>query len=299
MSSPTIRNNSLAVKKKTVPDNPKLDKLNLVTYAMETDISKKTMSIDETLRLAHAAGLKFVDAMSVSRAHELEEYISAGKRTGVGVYCYTTEISFLGNIDRVWNILKMQLRIASVLGAKLFLIIPYVDGDERKAKNLDKEQLLQTMSHYFTIAIKEAAKYGLRVCFENSDKDCYGLYSPEECNKLLEKTQGLGLVFNTAHAAAYGDDALKFHDAVKNYIVHVHLKDVTITQSTNAEGTPERVIKDAIPGSGAVPIREIYDSMLKLGYPGRFGVCYSHPDDKPLTLTQNSARLPQYLRWTK
>lgn len=279
--------------------------LNLVTYAMERDIAKKVMSIEDTLKLASAAKIKFVDVMNVSRAHELEEYISAIKSTGVGVYCYTAEISFLGNIDRLLNTLKMQLRIAAVLGAKLFLITPYSGAaDERKAKSIGKEQVLQVMAQYFKIAVKEAAKYGLRVCFETADKDAFGLCSSADCKQVLDQTPGLGLVFNTANSVACGEDPKDAHDALKNYIVHVHLKDIKLAESDQKSPTqplaPDgRVMQDAVIGSGIIPVREIYDSMIKAGYPGRFGICYSHADGKPYTLTQNSANLLQYLRWLK
>lgn len=279
--------------------------LNLVTYAMEKDIAKKTMSIEDTLKLASAAKIKYVDVMNVSRAHELEEYISSCKSTGVGVYCYTAEISFLGNIDRLWNNLKMQLRIAAVLGAKLFMITPYSGAsDERKAKNIGKEQVLQIMAQYFKIAVKEAAKYGLRVCFETAEKDVFGLCSSADCKQLLDQTPGLGLVFNTANTIACGEDPKDAHDALKNYIVHVHLKDIKLVESDQRSPAQPlakdgRIMQDVVLGTGIVPVREIYESMKKAGYPGRFGICYSHADGKPYTLSQNSANLLQYLRWLK
>ena len=276
------------------------DKFSLMTFSMAQDLTRKTMSIEDTLRMAANAGIPYVDVMRVS-AKKTSEYRAAMERTGVSVYCYIAVISFFDKEERIKANLEKELEVAASLGAKLFMIVPfYAMVDENKAKKQGKSQVRQYMARGFQIAVEKGKTFGLQVCFETTPQDVLCLSGTEDCKWMLEQVPGLGLVFDTANMLPHGDDPLQSYDVLKEHVIHVHLKDVALEAPRFSLFPKERtqdgqVMRATVFGEGVIPVRELYDLMRKDGYDRYFAIDYIHPAGGPLTLSQNSKQLQRYL----
>lgn len=265
----------------------------LMTFSMAKDLSRKTMTIKDTLQMAADAGIPYVDIMRINQG-QTAEYRTAMKETGVNVYCYTAVISFFEKVEKISFNLDKELQIAISLGAKLFMIVPfYFMVDEMKAKKLSREQVRQYMKKGFGLAVEKGHRAGIPVCFETTPQDELCLSGTEDCRWMLEQVPGLGLVFDTANMLPHGDKTLEAYEVLKSYIVHVHLKDVELRKPGLSllpkEHTPDgKVMQGTVFGEGVVPVREVYERMQDSGYHGCFAIEYIHPAGGALTLVQNS-----------
>lgn len=278
------------------------EQFSLMTFSMARDLSRKTMTVEDTLRMAVDSGVPCIDVMRV-KEKEITLYQEAMKRTGASVYCYIAVISFFEKEGKILANLEKELRVAAALGAKLFMIVPFYSVvDESKAKKLSKEQVRQYMVQGFRIAVEKGSALGLQVCFETTPQDVLCLSGTEDCRWILGQVSGLGLVFDTANMLPHGDKPLKAYEGLKDHIIHVHLKDVMLLEKPRfslfpQEYTPDgKIMQATVFGNGVIPVREIFDRMQKDGYKGRFAIEYIHPKGGPMTLAQNMANLSKYLR---
>ena len=74
-------------------------RLSLMTFPMDVDIWKKTMSVADIFRLAKQAKIPHVDVMNINKK-DLELYCAAIQETGVRVYVYIMRVSFLGSCKK-------------------------------------------------------------------------------------------------------------------------------------------------------------------------------------------------------
>lgn len=116
---------------------------------------------------------------------------------------------------------------------------------------------------------------GLQAIHENCQN--YGGFSAEHTLRLIEEVPGLKLVFDTGNPAFTRDgskpephpwqDALEFYRAVKDQVVHVHIKDCLNPPEGSTE--PE---KYTMPGEGQCRLEEILKEMKADGYDGGFAI---------------------------
>ncbi len=276
------------------------EKFSLMTFSMAQDLARKTMTIEDTLKMAADSGIPCVDVMRVS-TKKVSEYRAAIERTGAGVHCYIAVVSFFDKVERIAINLEKEFEVAASLGAKLFMIVPfYAVIDEKKAKKLGREQVRQCMARGFRIAVEKGKKFGLQVCFETTPQDALCLSGTEDCKWMLKQVPGLGLVFDTANMLPHGDDPLESYELLKEHMIHVHLKDVALEEPRFSlfpkEHTQDGMVMQAtVFGEGVIPVRELYDRMRKDGYDGHFAIEYIHPAGGPMTLSQNSEHLQRYM----
>ena len=281
-----------------------MEKFSLMTFSMAQDLARKTMTVEDTLQMAADAGIPCVDVMRVS-PKRIPEYQAAMERTGASVYCYIAVISFFDKKERIAANLEKELEVAASLGAKLFMIVPfYAAIDEMKAKKLGRELVRQHMVQGFGIAVEKGKRFGLQVCFETTPQDVICLSGTEDCKWMLDQVPGLGLVFDTANMLPHGDDPLESYKALKEYMIHVHLKDVALEEHRFSlfpkEHTKDgQIMRATVFGEGVIPVRELYNQMRKDGYDGCFAIEYIHPSDSPKTLSENSEHLQRYLNVLK
>ena len=124
-------------------------RLSLMTFPMEIDLFKKTMSIRDVLELAQQAGIPNVDVMNV-REGQIPQYLEAMKETGVRVYTYITQISFLGSEKRRNKAIRTSLETAKLLKHQ-GLIALNQDPDTRPPlfirENTGNKEALLTFRH--------------------------------------------------------------------------------------------------------------------------------------------------------
>jgi sugar phosphate isomerase/epimerase len=123
--------------------------------------------------------------------------------------------------------------------------------------------------------VKRFADAGLLAVHENCQN--YGGFSAEHTLRLIEEVPGLKLLFDTGNPAFTLDrskaepypwqDALEFYRAVKEHVVHVHIKDCL----NPPEGSTEPS-KYTMPGEGQARLVETLKEMKADGYTGGFAI---------------------------
>lgn len=273
----------------------------LMTFGMAKDIARKAMTLQDTLKLAADAGIPCVDVMRVA-AKSVPEYKAAMAATDVNVCCYISYISFFAKEKAICATLDRDMAVARDLGAKLFMIVPYyMLIDNRKAKKLGRERVLEIMVRGFRLAVHKGKEYGLKVCFETTPAEEIRLSGIDDCRYVLEQVPELGLVFDTANMLPHGDETLAAYEALKRHIVHVHLKDVALEDAKPALFPDERaadgrLMRGAVFGQGMIPVKEVYARMLRDGYTGQFAIEYVRPTDKACTMQDHMPQLKLHLQ---
>lgn len=281
------------------------DLFTLMTFPFDLEIYKKKMTFADILRVANNAGLAFVDIQSIP-SKKIPEYKAAMADTDVHIYCYIATISFFEEQSKIIKNLEQEMQTAVSLGATLFMIVPYKAMiDTRKAKRMGRTETLNTMVKGFALAVEFGKKYALKVCVETTPQDCICLSGTEDCQYVLEQVPGLGLVFDTANMLPHGDNPLEAYEQLKQYIVHVHLKDVSLKKPGFALWELEldnhgNQMECVLYGNGVIPVRELYERMLKDGYNGKFTLEYARPWNKVWdieTHTKQVLKFTDYLEY--
>lgn len=260
------------------------NRFSLLTFPMEIDLFKKAMSIRDVLALAQQAGIPYVDVMNIQKKQH-QQYRDAMTETGVQIYTYIKQISFLRSDARRDKAIKAALETAKLLHAKYLMIVPYGFPDAYRAKKLGRDQVKTRMIAGFRKAVEMGRLCGIRVCFETTPHDASCLSGTQDCLDVLNAVDDLAFVFDTANMLPHGDDPMEAYEALKGRISHVHLKDVVLEQqpkvSKHSEHTPDgKLMRCVIWGEGIIPVREIYRRMIADGYTGQFAIEYVHPDGK-------------------
>ena len=256
-------------------------RLSLMTFSLALERMTHKLTIEDTLRLAAEAGIPAVDLMNIG-AKDIPSTVSAMNATGVFVNCYIANIPFFASEENILEKLDRQMSTATALRSKLFMIVPYVLPTElKKAKRLGKAKVRERMISGFRTAVAEGKKRDMTVCFETTPYDELALSSAEDCRYILNDVDGLRLVFDTANMLPAREAPLDYYEKLKEYIVHVHLKDVLLTRGKTtfldelaADG---RKMNCCVWGEGEIPIAAIYDRMFRDSYPGSFAVEYARP----------------------
>lgn len=164
----------------------------------------------------------------------------------------------IGEIERA--IPRMQR-----LGTKLIRVMSYGQlpwgEDQQEAERF--RRLREVVNRF--------ADAGLSAVHENCMN--WGGFSSQHTLRLIEEVPGLKLVFDTGNPVFQRDrskpepypwqNALEFYQAVKEHVVHVHIKDCLNPIEGNDE--PEQY---TLPGQGQARLPEILDALRIDGYDG-------------------------------
>lgn len=260
--------------------DPKL--FSLMTFPMKPDITLGKMTIKDTLDVAKAGGLLSVDANDITE-EEVDAYLEAERETGIQVYCYNSDTSMFDPEDILRKNLAQNMKSAKAVGASLFMIIPYAyDRDLDYLRTADEQTVLDQYVKGYSIAVEMAKDYDLKVCFEPTPQDATKFSATKNCKYVLDHVPGLGFVFDTANMMPHGEDTLTSFEIMKPYIIHVHLKDVVYrdlyTEGGYQEFTPDGKRLDmCLYHHGVIPIDEVYQRLMDMGYNGKIAVEYVHP----------------------
>lgn len=277
------------------------EKLSLMTFSFGFDILTKKMTIEDSFMLPARAGLHYVDVMNV-KDEDISLYQNAMKKTGVEVYCYICSLSFFSPEDMIREELDRQFSIATSLNAKLVMIVPYKSATDMKtAKKVGRDRTREIMVKGYQLAVEKGREKKMQVCFETTPHDVLCLSGNDDCKYVLERVPGLGFVFDSANMLPHGDKTMEAYELLKDFIIHVHLKDVKLEKkwlSYGAECAKDgRVMKVCVWGEGVIPIHELYKRMVQDGYQGNFAIEYAHPPKIPCALEVHEKQLDRYHVW--
>lgn len=274
-------------------------RLSLMTFPIEFDIATGAITIENTLRLAAEQGIGYIDLMSV-RERQIASYKEAMRSTGVKVYCDICSLSFMSGKDQLAQNLDRELWMARDIGASQFMIVPYVMGELRKAEQMGRARTQDLLVTGFQEAVQMGAQYEIPVCYETTPHDELCLSGNEDCKYILDQVPGLRLILDTANMLPHGDETMAAYAMLKDYIVHVHLKDVRAVKKglldIGAERMKDgRVMKSCVWGEGIIPVRQLYEQMIADGYQGMFALEYVRPQGLRCGMDQHRAQLSQFL----
>lgn len=155
------------------------------------------------------------------------------------------------------------------LGTKLVRVMSYAQnpwGDR---------QLADERFRRLRAIIKRFEDAGLQAVHENCMN--FGGFSYQHTERILNEVPGIKLVFDTGNPVFQLDrskhepypwqDPLEFYEAVKEHVVHVHIKDCLNPLPGQTE--PERY---TMPGDGQARLREILAALERDNYQGAFAI---------------------------
>ncbi len=278
-----------------------VSRMSLMTFAMGLDILTGKISAEQTLLIAKECGVPSVDVMCVPEK-KVSVYQDAVRKTGISVYCYITNISFFRSDDSIAAAIRQELQVAQQLGAKLLMIVPSGAPEIRQAKRMVRTAVAERMAHGFQMAVDLSCGTGITVCFETTPHDALCLSGTDDCRTVLDMVPDLGLVLDSANMLPHGDTALDAYTRLKDRIIYVHLKDVSLVQRHTFLSAPERaadgrIMQCTVWGQGCVPVRALYEKMLADGYTGRFAIEYIPPRVKKRTVDDHVQQLKRYLAY--
>lgn len=277
-------------------------KFSLMTFPINNDLLKKRISVEAIFRAAKENGILHVDVLRIPEKM-LPEYKRVMNSTGVSVYCYTTVISFFEKPEAYEKKLQQELSVAKELGASLMMIVPYYFViDTRKAKKLGRDKVRELMVAGYTAAVKIGKKFDLQVCFETTPQDDICLSGTEDCRYVLEHVEGLKLVLDAANMLPHGDTTLEAYEALKEYIVYVHLKEVKLISRKKSLMDKEMTadgweMVPSVHGTGVIPLRKLISRMEADKYDGVYAIEYVYPDVKKATYHDHVAQIGRFVNY--
>jgi len=197
--------------------------------------------------------------------------VQAIERSGVKVYCFGSAIMnwakrisdpfdmTLGEVNRCIPRMKR-------LGVGFVRIMSFKPGDEEHRTPTEVFRRVRDVTNMFMDA-------GIQPVHENCMN--YGGMSWQHTLELLDKCDGLQLVFDTANPVFNPDrsrskpwprqDAWEFWTNVRDHVAHIHVKDAAWDKVKNAEVYHW-------PGEGQGHVREILKDAVARGYEGGLSI---------------------------
>lgn len=168
----------------------------------------------------------------------------------------------LGEIDRA--IPRMQR-----LGTKMIRVMSY--GQQPWGEDQNEGERFRRLREI----VKRFADAGLSAIHENCMN--WGGFSAQHTLRLIEEVPGLKLVFDTGNPVFQRDrskpkpypwqDPLEFYQAVKEQVVHVHIKDCL--NPVEGDKEPEQY---TFPGEGQARLTDILSALKADNYDGAFAI---------------------------
>ena len=277
------------------------NRMSLMTFNIAPDLNSRSMQIEDIFKLASLEGVPFVDLMNIAE-EDLPAYCVAMQETGIKLGCYIASVQFLQPEAVFLPQLRTALQTASRLKAPRLMIVPFAAGEDFcLAEAAGREKVLQGMIKGFQIAAAKGKEYSVPVCFETTPHEVFCLSGTEDCKRILEEVPGLGLAFDTANMLSHGDHPVTAYQALKPYIVHVHLKDVALIGGKEGAAFWEKAndgrgMQCVVWGQGVIPVKDLYHRVLGDGYSGLFAIEYTHPGQPDSTLDDHRRHLQQFWR---
>ena len=257
-----------------------MNELSLMTFSMLGDAFEKRIDADTLCQVARENQLSMMDLMVFDyRAYGKDTLITAMKDNGIRCGCLIMHADFYSQPEKVRVEIREALELAREVETKMLMVVPGA-GDEEACGKLTRQEQLELAVRQFTDAVEVAKEYEITIGFENTPQAHKYLASAEDCQYVLERVPGLGLIFDTGNfrVADTDCDELAIYEQLKKYIVRVHLKDVVVGPFETGEACVDgQMIRPVVTGSGLIPIKELLERMQRDGYAGDLAVEYASP----------------------
>ncbi len=163
------------------------------------------------------------------------------------------------------NYLRAAIRWAAEVGA------PVVNTDEGPKPDFTNAQTdHELMAYTLQLAARAAERRNIQIGLE-----CHQQYSktPDGLDRIygLVKSPAIGINFDTGNAYLAGQDPYKWLARVRDRLVHLHAKDISITQSQDERGKVTGTPVGCACGQGVIDWKEV----IKILKPLDRSICFS------------------------
>lgn len=234
-----------------------------------------SLSAREQVRALKILGWRHLEARSVGSGniHDIpeEEFEEAAKiflEEGIEVFCFGSAIanwscSVLDPFEKDLAAAKRAIARMKVFGSKMIRIMSYpVIPGTQDQRTEERFRRLRILTDLFL-------ENGIQPLHENCAN--YGGQGPRYTLEILENVPGLKLVFDTGNPVSTfdkdkgtpGQSSWEFYSAVKEHVVHVHIKD-GIALGDGMRWT--------YPGEGSGDVERIVADLVESGYDGGFSI---------------------------
>ncbi|WP_160718874.1 sugar phosphate isomerase/epimerase family protein [Bacillus sp. USDA818B3_A] len=220
-------------------------------YDLKTAVEYIKFTGYQGIELASIVGMAEHLSDTASDA-ELKEIYKLVGEAGLDLYCVeaATNILIPENRERT----KRVFERAAKLGIPMVTVGSSGVSDDEE-KTVESINAIEELAH-------AAGDCGIRFAL----KLHYGqsIYNTKTALRLMEEVKhpALGLNLDATHVGRVGDNPIAAIEALKDYIIHVHIRDTFIEQLKIAE--PEFQIA----GRGTTPLKGVVDKMVEIGYEG-------------------------------
>ncbi len=241
--------------------------------------------IEDQVAVLHTLGWSAMELRTVDSklAHELtdEEFSRVAdylEEQQISVPCFASGIAnWAKPVHEDFNVTKSAVKRSITrmnrLGSKLVRIMSYQvlqDADGRILEDQMEEERFRRLN-WVTQAFLDQ---GMTPVHENCHT--YGGLSSSHTLRMLEHCPGMKLVFDTGNPPITIDadspfpytaqNSFKFYNAVKEHVVHVHVKDAYWSSDL------EKVEHYTFPGEGRGDVRKILAALQQDGYKGYYSI---------------------------
>ena len=255
------------------------------------------IGLDKALEFIHASGFVGVELFftsdNIPTISVAEEYLAAARAHGLDiacVSCYTPSLIDKNNPSRVdtsaVSALKECALITRAAGAKYLHHTVYSDLSKPLSLSYDD---IYDASLEAAVEIAEFAKsIGVTILYEpqgfyfNGKRGFLRFF-----NAVSERTDNVAVCFDVGNPLWVDESPIDILNAVKDRVVHVHIKDYEVSEDSADKTLGGRGIREMPVGDGSVPIAEAIRILIDNGYDGFF----STEDSTPTEVTEKFSRV--------
>ena len=256
-------------------------RLSLLSYSMLTDAALGRITPDVLCGICRENGIGSIDLMTLElRLYGAKKLKQAMDESGIACGCLIANIDFLAFPHRAEKWLQNALALCAEMDAKTLMVVPGQPVGRRltRLRTLSRSAMTDEAVRFFTTAVAEGTKLGITVGLEDTPQKDKPFSSPAELTNLLTRVPGLGLIFDTGNflIADPGTDLMASYEALRPYIIRIHLKDVIRQKAFGTERCVDGLnIVPVITGHGILPMRDFLRKLKDDGYNGDLCVEYA------------------------
>lgn len=243
----------------------------------------KKLDAEGLCRLCTDNRIEKLDLLSEElKLYGKEKLKKAMADSGLSCGCLIANVDFLGDLDKAERRLQEALSDCRELGTDQLMIVPgqAMDNRKRRFRSLSRKAMLEEAVSFYTRAVEEAGKQGVTVGLEDTPQTAKPFCTVAEMKALLQRVPGLRLILDTGNIFV-GDpraDLLDYYEALKPYILRIHLKDVVRGRFAHKEKCVDGLsIAPVVTGSGVLPMKDFLRKLKEDGYDGDLCIEYAAP----------------------
>ena len=202
-----------------------------------------------------------MDAIDWISTHDTDPALlrKISEDAGLKIVAHTMIKEKFLNYDKTYmDDFKASLEDAVIMGAPVMMLPPF----PRKGDTTMEEDR-NAWIEYYAQAYPLAKQAGVVLTLESTGYYNSPITTADEVLQVLNAVPGLKLTFDHGNTATADDPVAAYH-SLKDYIVHMHLKDWKIYDTPQADTTPKRNGKhfaDMLIGEGDLDIRTFWDQV--------------------------------------